>query len=598
MRTIYLIRHGKPEFPDERKYCIGQTDLLLSEEGRAQIQALGEKFAGHRIETIYSSPLKRCWESALILRDALDKSIPIEVVDGLAEINMGKWDGLSFDEIRERFPEEYAARGADMYRFRPPQGESFADCAKRAEKTWDKLRAESRGDILIIGHAGWFRTLICGWEKRKPAELLQIPFGYGQIYEKKDLVFDALISAAGRSSRMGDFKPLMKLGDQMVLEREIQTLRACGVHEITIITGRQAEDIRAAVSGPGIHFIHNPAYAQTKMFDSVCLGLSYYEEKRKTAGKEALDGIFFFPVDVPLFTPFTLEYEKYRFSQGDGDVYLPEYEKTPGHPLLIRADVIEKLLQHDGTVGLKGACEQPGIRRIPLDVPDRGCAFDADTQEEFQRLRDWESERPVPDKEQCERLLAWFHTPETTVRHSRAVAALAAELTDKILRHESEMRVEAEHLPDQKVYTDPGSLSEPDKAQAQKRIRNVYQSLKLDKHKIYAAALLHDIAKAYPEHPETGAQWLRLLGHTGIADIVADHMDLPEEKLGYLNESLIVYLADKQVQGERRVTIEERFAAKREKFKDDPEALAGVERRYQLAKRAEAYFNYVTEENL
>ena len=58
--------------------------------------------------------------------------------------------------------------------------------------------------------------------------------------------------------------------------------------------------------------------------------------------------------------------------------------------------------------------------------------------------------------------------------------------------------------------------------------------------------------------------------------------------LGYLNESLIVYLADKQVQGERRVTIEERFAAKREKFKDNPEALAGVERRYQLAKRAEA----------
>ncbi|MFR1310493.1 MAG: hypothetical protein ACLSCO_17545 [Gallintestinimicrobium sp.] len=51
-------------------------------------------------------------------------------------------------------------------------------------------------------------------------------------------------------------------------------------------------------------------------------------------------------------------------------------------------------------------------------------------------------------------------------------------------------------------------------------------------------------------------------------------MDLPEEKLGYLNESLIVYLADKQVQGERRVTIEERFAAKREKFKDNPEALA------------------------
>ena len=95
MRTIYLIRHGKPEFPDERKYCIGRTDLPLSEEGRTQIRALGETFAGRRIEKIYTSPLKRCRESAAILQEVIDRSIPIEVVDGLAEIDMGEWDGHS-----------------------------------------------------------------------------------------------------------------------------------------------------------------------------------------------------------------------------------------------------------------------------------------------------------------------------------------------------------------------------------------------------------------------------------------------------------------------------------------------------------------------
>jgi alpha-ribazole phosphatase len=167
MRTIYLIRHGKPEFPDERKYCIGRTDLPLSEEGRTQIKALGETFARRRIEKIYTSPLNRCRESAAILQEVIDRSIPIEVMDGLAEIDMGEWDGHSFDEIREQFPAEYAARGADMYDFRPPQGESFADCARRAKTTWNELRMKSRGDILVIGHAGWFRTLICGWEKRK-----------------------------------------------------------------------------------------------------------------------------------------------------------------------------------------------------------------------------------------------------------------------------------------------------------------------------------------------------------------------------------------------------------------------------------------------
>lgn len=104
----------------------------------------------------------------------IDRSIPIEVVDGLAEIDMGEWDGHSFDEIREQFPAEYVARGADMYDFRPPQGELCGLCKARKD-TWNELRMKSRGDILVIGHAGWFRTLICGWEKRKKAELLQIP---------------------------------------------------------------------------------------------------------------------------------------------------------------------------------------------------------------------------------------------------------------------------------------------------------------------------------------------------------------------------------------------------------------------------------------
>ena len=259
---------------------------------------------------------------------------------------------------------------------------------------------------------------------------------------KKDMYFDALISAAGRSSRMGDFKPLMKLGAQTVLEREIQTLRACGVHEITIITGRRAEDIRAAAAGPGIHFIHNPAYAETKMFDSVCLGLSYYEKKRKTAGKETLDGIFFFPVDVPLFTPFTLEYEKYRFAEGDGDVYLPEYEKTPGHPLLIRADVIAKLLQHDGRWGLKALVNSRESAGFPWMCRIRAARLMRIPRKSFRNCVTGERKRPVPDKEECERLLAWFRTPEATVRHSRVVAELAVKLADRVLKHRAETCVE------------------------------------------------------------------------------------------------------------------------------------------------------------
>ena len=71
MRTIYLARHGKPEFPGGEKCCIGRTDLPLSEEGRAQIAALADSFKGKEIERIYTSPLKRCAESARILSELL-----------------------------------------------------------------------------------------------------------------------------------------------------------------------------------------------------------------------------------------------------------------------------------------------------------------------------------------------------------------------------------------------------------------------------------------------------------------------------------------------------------------------------------------------
>ena len=150
------------------------------------------------------------------------------------------------------------------------------------------------------------QTLISGWEKRKKAELLQIPFGYGQVYERKDYVFDALISAAGAILADGDFKPLMKLGAQTVLEREIQTLRACGVHEITIITGRRAEDIRAAAAGPESISSTIRRMRRRKCLIPSAWGFPIMRKSGKRQEKRRWMA-FFFPVDVPLFTPFTLE---------------------------------------------------------------------------------------------------------------------------------------------------------------------------------------------------------------------------------------------------------------------------------------------------
>ena len=83
----------------------------------------------------------------------------------------------------------------------------------------------------------------------------------------------ALIVAAGRSVRMGDFKPLMEFKGETVIRRVVRSLKEAGASPIFLVTGYRGEDLRAHLTGEDIRFVENPDYAATQMFDSVKLGL-------------------------------------------------------------------------------------------------------------------------------------------------------------------------------------------------------------------------------------------------------------------------------------------------------------------------------------
>lgn len=562
MRNLYLVRHGKPEFPGGKKCCIGWTDLPLSDEGRGQIRTLAERFEDEPIERIYTSPLARCVESAQILSGG---RIPVEIVEDMKEIGMGEWEAMPFSDIKEKYPAEYAERGRDLAYFCPQGGESFVMCQKRAVKVFERISRETRGNVILMAHAGFNRALISYLENRKLKDLLEIPQEYAGVYTYPEYIFDGMIAAAGMSTRMGAFKPLMELGGKRVIDRELDTLRSGGAREIAVVTGYRAEEIETAVKThefeyPGsVTCLHNPVYAETKMFDSVCIGLRHFLEKWKSPEGKTMDGIFFLPVDVPLFTRFTMEWEKQKFAKGDGDVYCPYYEGAPGHPLLIRSSAIERLLAHDGERGLKGAYERLGDRVVHLTMTDKGAVMDADTRDDFSRLEGYEKDRAIPNEIMCREILSWFHVREDTRCHCEAVAKFARALAEAC---NAEIRKEWEQKPEKM------RLLNPDLA--------------------YAAGLLHDVAKGKADHAADGAKWLSQLGHEAVAEIVGDHMDLPEEKLTSLNESVIVYLADKMMAKNVKVTVDERFAPKREMFKGNPKALLSLEARYRKAKRAEA----------
>ncbi|MBQ1362505.1 MAG: NTP transferase domain-containing protein, partial [Oscillospiraceae bacterium] len=89
----------------------------------------------------------------------------------------------------------------------------------------------------------------------------------------------ALIVAAGMSSRMGDFKPLLNIGSISIAQRVVATFQQAGVEKIVMITGYNAVLLERHLSGNGIVFLRNEEYRTTQMFDSVRIGLRYLKDK-------------------------------------------------------------------------------------------------------------------------------------------------------------------------------------------------------------------------------------------------------------------------------------------------------------------------------
>ena len=184
----------------------------------------------------------------------------------------------------------------------------------------------------------------------------------------------ALIVAAGMSSRMGQFKPMLSIGSISVAQRVIATLSQSGVSKIVMITGYNATVLERHLSGNGIIFLRNENYETTQMFDSVKIGLSYLRDK--------CDKILFTPVDVPLFTAKTVK----TILDSGADLAAPICEGKQGHPILIANSLIPEILADCGEMGLKGAMDRCSVPLQRIEVDDPGTIHDADTPEDYSAL--------------------------------------------------------------------------------------------------------------------------------------------------------------------------------------------------------------------
>lgn len=177
MRKIYLFRHCETEkFPAKR--CIGLCDIDLSEKGLEEAQKLKAYLSNKRVCNVFCSDAIRAFKTAKIMADG---KIKVTKLHALHEIDMGDWDGMYFDDIKKEFPEEYRRRETDFAGFCPPNGESFADCQKRAQAVLHFILENTDDNVAIVAHAGFNRALICGICGIDLNKLFTIPQPFGCV---------------------------------------------------------------------------------------------------------------------------------------------------------------------------------------------------------------------------------------------------------------------------------------------------------------------------------------------------------------------------------------------------------------------------------
>lgn len=193
----------------------------------------------------------------------------------------------------------------------------------------------------------------------------------------------ALIVAAGMSSRMGEFKPMLSIGSISVAQRIVATFHQAGVGKIVMVTGYNATVLERHLAGSGVIFLRNERYATTQMFDSVKIGLAYLQDK--------CDAILFTPVDVPLFTARTVR----TILDSGAELVCPMCQGRQGHPIYIRTTLVPEILADCGEQGLKGAMDRCSVPLQRIEVDDPGTIHDADTPEDFSALVDYHNSQLV-----------------------------------------------------------------------------------------------------------------------------------------------------------------------------------------------------------
>ncbi len=324
----------------------------------------------------------------------------------------------------------------------------------------------------------------------------------------------AVIPAAGYSSRMSLFKPLLPTDSSLVIERAFRTFQQAGIEDIRVVVGYKADLLTPVLARSGVKTIMNPNYDQG-MYTSVQAGV-------RSLGKD-IGAFFLLPADYAFVSAETIRSLWKAYERNSFEVIYPVYREERGHPPLISTKLQDIILRTEPEGGLKTLLETQAHNCAEIQVDDEGILIDLDSEEDYRKAIG-RTLPYFPTRQECLKIV-----PERVLDHVQVVAGVACRI--------------AEYLNS--------------------------SGYRLHLGMVVAASLLHDVAKGEKGHARKGSEMIARLGYTEVADIVASHIELQLKQENQINETTIVFLADKLVSGQEVVSLDERLTERLNQFSEE-----------------------------
>ena len=159
MVVIILVRHGETDWNRDQVFR-GRIDVALNEVGLRQARALQESLHESELDGIYSSPLKRAFETASIVGE--NRSVAVTVEEGLIDIDFGKWQGLSHQKVKEEYKNLYETWLTQPQLVTFPDGETLKEVRRRSMGVLEMVVKNNPGKTLaFVSHRVVLKVLLC-----------------------------------------------------------------------------------------------------------------------------------------------------------------------------------------------------------------------------------------------------------------------------------------------------------------------------------------------------------------------------------------------------------------------------------------------------